>query len=442
MKDGAVVGMGGFSIVGIPENGVLAMIEKKVRNLCIVSNIAGIGDWGIGLLLHQGQVSEVNATYVGENPIFEKTYLKGGIRLNVIPQGTLAERCRNTVGGIAASYVRAGVGTYVESGGFTMRLGADGKSIVEVSRPREKRIFNGREYLMEENIHIDYSMIKAWKADKQGNLRFRKTARNFNPDMAGMADITIAEAEEIVDELGPDEIHCPGCFVDRVYKAPIVYKKIERLKYREPPGTSKDKKATKEETKNIRRQKIAARAVKELKDGMYCNLGVGIPVAVANTVMGKVSVDLQGENGLVGMGPYPLKGQEDPDIINAGKETITEAIGHSHSCTSDAFGMMRGQHLHMTMLGSFQVSENADIANWIIPGHKVKGMGGAMDLVTCGSRVVVVMEHTGPGGSPKFLNKCTIPLTGKHCVSVLITDMVILFYCRECLNIMKRMDSF
>ena len=191
MKDGAVVGMGGFSIVGIPENGVLAMIEKKVRNLCIVSNIAGIGDWGIGLLLHQGQVSEVNATYVGENPIFEKTYLKGGIRLNVIPQGTLAERCRNTVGGIAASYVRAGVGTYVESGGFTMRLGADGKSIVEVSRPREKRIFNGLEYLMEENIHIDYSMIKAWKADKQGNLRFRKTARNFNPDMAGMADITI-----------------------------------------------------------------------------------------------------------------------------------------------------------------------------------------------------------------------------------------------------------
>ena len=125
------------------------------------------------------------------------------------------------------------------------------------------------------------------------------------------------------------------------------------------------------------------------------------------------------------MGPYPLEGEQDADIINAGKETITEAIGHSHNRSSDAFGMMRGQHLHMTMLGSLQVSENADIANWIIPGQKVKGMGGAMDLVTCGSRVIVVMEHVGPGGTPKFLPKCTVPLTGKHCVSTLITDMVI-----------------
>lgn len=430
MHDGSVVCMGGFGIVGIPENGVLAMVKKGVQNIKLVSNIAGLPDWGIGLLLKGHQVVEMNASYVGENPVFEKQYLTGGIRLNMIPQGTLAERCRIGAAGIPAAYVKAGVGTYVETGGFPMRLGADGKSIIEVSKPRERRHFDGRDYLMEEGIKVDFSMIKAYQADKMGNLRFRKTARNFNPDMAGMGRITMVEAAEIVDEIPPEKIHMPGCFIDRVYKSPKVSGKYERLRFRDVPADKgKTKKPGKkgDDAKDAKRLRIAKRATKELKDGMYCNLGIGIPVTVANTVMGKVDVDLQGENGIVGMGPYPLKGKEDPDIINAGKETITEAIGHSHNRSSCAFGMMRGLHLHMTMLGSLQVSEVGDIANWIIPGQKVKGMGGAMDLVSCGSRVVVVMEHTAPGGVAKFLPKCTIPLTGRQCTSVLITDMVTLY---------------
>jgi 3-oxoacid CoA-transferase len=419
MKNGATVGMGGFGVVGIPENGVLAMIEKKLKGIKIVSNIAGIADWGIGLLLQNDQVVEMNASYVGENPIFEKLYLNGGISMNMIPQGTLAERCRLGLGGMAASYVKAGVGTYVETGGFPKRLGTDGKSIAEVTRPREKRVFeDGCEYLLEEGLHVDFSLIRAHQADKYGNLRFRKTSRNFNPDMAGFGDVVIAEVDQIVDEIPPNQVHYPGCFIDRVYKSPHIYHKVERLRYIDVPNTKGS-----EQVKDKKRQRIAMRAVKELDDGMYCNLGVGIPVTVANIVLGKVDVDLQGENGIVGMGPYPKKGQEDPDLINAGKETITEAIGHSHNRSSDAFGMMRGKHLHMTMLGSLQVSETGDIANWIIPGQKVKGMGGAMDLVTCGSRVVVVMEHVGPGGVAKLLPKCTIPLTGKGCVSILITDM-------------------
>ena len=421
MKDGAVVSMGGFGIVGIPENGVLTMVEKGLKNIRIISNVAGIADWGIGLLLRKKQVAEMNASYVGENPLFEKQYLTGEISLNLIPQGNLVERCRIGASGIAATYVKAGVGTYVETGGFPKKLGADGKSVVEVTSPRECRHFGERDYLLEEAIKVDFSLIKAFQADKRGNLRFRKTARNFNPDMAG-GGITIAEVEHIVDEIPPEKVHYPGCFVDRIYKSPKVYGKIERLRNREPNGAAKKIKGTEEE-KDSRRLKIARRATKELVDGMYCNLGVGIPVAVANSLEGKISVDLQGENGLIGMGPYPLKGEEDPDIINAGKESITEAIGHSHNRSSCAFGMMRGMHLHMTMLGSLQVSETGDIANWIIPGQKVKGMGGAMDLVSCGSRVIVVMEHLGPNGTPKLLPKCTIPLTGKGCVSMLITDM-------------------
>ena len=424
MKDGATVSMGGFGIVGIPENGVLSMVERGLKGIRIVSNVAGIPDWGIGLLLKGKQVIQMNASYVGENPLFEKQYLTGQISLNLIPQGSLAEKCRLGASGIAATYVKAGVGTYVQTGGFQVRLGKDGKSVVEVSRPREPREFDGRTYLMEEAIKVDYAMIKAYQADKYGNLRFRKTARNFNPDMCG-GGITVVETEQIVDEIDPDKVHFPGCFVDRVYKSPKVSKKIERLRFRDVKpegGKGKGKKGGAADKDRIR-NKIASRAAKELTDGMYCNLGIGIPVVVANSLEGKVAVDLQGENGIVGMGPYPLKGQQDCDIINAGKEVITEAIGHSHSRSSDAFGMMRGVHLHATMLGSLQVSETADIANWIIPGQKVKGMGGAMDLVSCGSRVVVVMEHVGPNNTPKFLRQCTIPLTGKGCVSMLITDL-------------------
>ena len=421
--------MGGFGIVGIPENAVLSMVKAGVKDIKLVSNIAGIADWGIGLLLKKHQVVEMNASYVGENPTFEKQYLHGEIDLNMIPQGTLAERCRMGHAGIPAAYVKAGVGTYVENGGFPMRLGSDGKSIARVSRPREKRIFAGRPYLLEEAIKVDITMIKAFQADKKGNLRFRKTARNFNPDMAGCGNVTIAEVEEIVDEIPPDKIHFPGCFIDRFYLSPCVSRKYERLRLRgadAPPKAGKEgkPKKAKGEDKDHRRLRIANRAVMELGEGMYCNLGIGIPVLVANEIIGKKAVELQSENGLVGMGPYPLPGHQDPDIINAGKESITEAIGHSHNRSTCAFGTMRGLHMHMTMLGSLQVSENGDIANWIIPGQKVKGMGGAMDLVSCGSRVVVVMEHVGPGGTPKLLPECTIPLTGKGVASRLITDMV------------------
>ena len=427
MKDGSVVSMGGFGLVGIPENGVVSMVEKGLKGIRIVSNVAGVADWGIGLLLKEKQVVQMNASYVGENPLFEKQYLTGEISLNLIPQGSLAEKCRIGSAGLAAAYVKAGVGTYVETGGFQVRLGKDGKSVVEVSRPKERREFDGRNYLLEEAIHVDYAMVKAYQADKYGNLRFRKTARNFNPDMIGCG-ITVVETEEIVDEIPADKVHIPGCLVDRVYKSPKVYKKIERLRFRDAVATGKKGGA---EEKDARRVRIAVRAAKELADGMYCNLGIGIPVVVANSLEGKVSVDLQGENGIVGMGPYPLKGQQDADIINAGKEVITEAIGHSHNRSSDAFGMMRGVHLHATMLGSLQVSETGDIANWIIPGQKVKGMGGAMDLVSCGSRVVVVMEHVGPNNTAKFMPKCTIPLTGKGCVSMLITDMAVFEFTPE-----------
>jgi 3-oxoacid CoA-transferase len=230
VKDGDSISMGGFGIVGIPENGVFALIDLGVKDISIISNVAGISDYGIGLLLQKGQVKRMNASYVGENPVFERQYLNGEIELNLIPQGTLAERCRSGSNGIGAIFVKAGVGTLVETGGFPIKLGEGGKSIAKVSKPKEKRIFDGQEYLLEEAIKSDYAMIRGYKADGKGNVRFRKTAKNFNPDMAGMGRVTVLEVEEIVDELKPEEIHLPGCFVDRVYKGEHFPKKIERLR--------------------------------------------------------------------------------------------------------------------------------------------------------------------------------------------------------------------
>ena len=238
--------------------------------------------------------------------------------------------------------------------------------------------------------------------------------------MAGMARVNLVEVEEIVDELRPEEIHLPGCFIDRVYKGEHFPKKIERLKLFLGDQSSMGSISG----KDAKRIKIAKRAMKELKPGFYCNLGIGIPTLIANFVIGKVDMDLQSENGIVGVGPYPKKHEVDSDMINAGKESITAKLGYSIGRSSETFGQMRGLHLHMTMLGGMEVSETGDLANWIVPGQKVKGMGGAMDLVSCGSKVVVTMEHTSKGAS-KVLPKCTLPLTGKGVVSKLVTEMAV-----------------
>ena len=398
VPDGAVLMAGGFGMTGNPVHLLNALAERDIKNLTYIGNNVGEPGLGGGRLLRNGQLKKAIGSFFTSNPEAVKAYQAGTLEIQLLPQGTLAESIRAGGAGIAGFYTPAGVGTIV-------------------AENAEVRTFDGEDYVFVPGLHADVAFVRAWRADTAGNLVYRMTERNFNPLMATAADLVIVEVEEIVPEgvIDPDQVHTPGCFVDYLVQAHTTLADLGSSASVEASGKKAD------ET----RMAMARRALAELHAGDVVNVGVGIPTLVADLITPEHGVTLHTENGMLGVGPAPEVGGAMDYPVNAGKQPVTALPGASYFDSAASFGMIRGGHVDVAIMGGLQVDEAANLANWAVPGQPLLGMGGAMDLASGARRLIITMTHVDGKGRPKIVPQCTLPLTARKAVSMIITDLAV-----------------
>lgn len=398
VPDGASVMVGGFGMTGNPVNLLHALAETGVRDLTYISNNIGEPGLGGGKLLRNGQVRKAIGSFFTSNPEAVEAAQEGKIEVELLPQGSLSEAIRAGGAGVGGFFTPTGVGT---------TLGDDA----------ETRTIDGREYLFVPALRADVALVRAWKADAAGNLIYRRTEQNFNKAMATAADLVLAEVDSIVDAgvLQPEAVHTPGCYVDYVVEASILPEHL---------GSSRSVSAGKARVSG-RRMRIAERALEELRPGDVVNLGVGIPTLVADLIDHDDGILLHSENGMLGVGPSPEQGGAMEYPVNAGKIPVTSLPGSSYFDSTDSFAMIRGGHVDVAVMGGLEVDEEGNLANWAVPGQPLLGVGGAMDLAEGAKRLIITMTHCQKDGSAKIVPACSLPLTARNAVDVVITDLAV-----------------
>lgn len=399
VKDGDYIFGGGFGMTGNPVHLLHALAKTATKNLTYIGNNVGEPNLGGGKLLLNGQIKKMIGSFFTSNPDAVKAAQSGTTAYELLPQGTLAEAIRAGGAGIGGFYSPTSAGTVI-------------------AKDKEVKLIDGKLFVFEKALHANIAFIRAWKADTAGNLTYRMTEQNFNKAMATAADLVVAEVEHIVPvgDIEPENIHTPGCYVDYLVQAHIT---LEDL------GSSASVKNSAKKVDEAR-MNMARRAFKELKKGDVVNLGIGIPTLVADLIKPEDGIILHTENGMLGVGPAPEgEGGAMDYPVNAGKVPVTALKGSSYFDSADSFAMIRGGHVDVAIMGGLEVDEQANLANWAVPGKPLLGVGGAMDLASGAKKLIITMTHCNSNGSSKIVPACTLPLTAMQAVDFIITDLAV-----------------
>ncbi len=397
VKDGDVLMAGGFGMTGNPVHLLHALAKTGTRRLTYIGNNVGEAGLGGGRLLRNGQIVRAIGSYFTSNREAVAAAQSKAIDIQLLPQGSLAEAIRAGGAGLGGFFTPIGAGTVLTQGA-------------------ETKVIDDAEQVFVPALRANVAFIRAWRADRAGNLTYRLTEQNFNRAMATAADVVVAEVESIVDvgELDPNHIHTPGLYVDYLVEAKMT---IDDL------GTS----ASIEVLDKVEpaRLAMARRALQELRRGDVVNLGIGIPTLVAELIEPGEGIVLHTENGMLGVGRSPRSGGALDYPVNAGKIPVTAVPGASYFDSAESFAMIRGGHVDVAIMGGLEVDAGGNLANWAVPGKPLLGVGGAMDLASGAKRLIVTMTHTTPSGASKIVPACTLPITARGCVDVVITELAV-----------------